>query len=82
MVSAEERVIQHVLKCVDNPMFKKSIPLPLNVTSLVIQEEMRVEDMELENVQKLEVPSKDIKEKNVLKQDSPPKDIKVINVKK
>ena len=43
-VSAKERGIPHVLKGVDKPLFKKSIDEPLNETSIIIQEEMRIED--------------------------------------
>ena len=33
-----------MLKGVDKPLFRKSIDEPLNETSIIIQEEMRIED--------------------------------------
>ena len=44
-VSAKERGIPHVLKGVDKPLFIKSIDEPLNETSNIIQEDMRIEDI-------------------------------------
>ena len=44
IVSAKERGIPHVLKGVDKPLFRKSIAEPLNETSIIIQEELRIED--------------------------------------
>ena len=49
-VSAKERGIPHVLKGVEKPFFRKSIVEPLNETSIIIQEEMRTEDMVNNNV--------------------------------
>ena len=43
-VSAKERGIPHVLKGVDKPLFRKSIVEPLNETSIIIQEKMRIDD--------------------------------------
>ena len=45
IVSAKERGILHVLKGVDKPLFRKSIDEPLNETSIIIQEELRIEDI-------------------------------------
>ena len=44
-VSAKERGIPHVLKGVDKPLFRKSIDEPLNETFIIIQEELRIEDI-------------------------------------
>ena len=44
-VSAKDRGIPHVLKDVKNPLFKESIAEPLNESSIVIQEELRTEDL-------------------------------------
>ena len=44
-VSAKERGIPHVLKGVDKPLFRKSIVEPLNESSIIIQEELRTEDI-------------------------------------
>ena len=44
-VSAKERGIPHMLKGVDKPLFRKSIVEPLNEASIIIQEEMRTEDI-------------------------------------
>ena len=49
-VSAKERGIPYVLKGVDKPLFLKSIAEPLNESSIIIQEEMRTEDMVNKNV--------------------------------
>ena len=43
-VSAKERGIPHVLKGVDKPLFRKSIAEPLNESSIIIQEELRIDD--------------------------------------
>ena len=43
-VSAKERGIPHVFKGVEKPLFRKSIAEPLNEASIIIQEEMRIED--------------------------------------
>ena len=42
-VSAKERGIPHVLKGVYKPLFRKSITKPLNESSIIIQEELRIE---------------------------------------
>ena len=44
-VSAKERGIPHVLKAVEKPLFRKSIAEPLNETSIIIQGELRIEDI-------------------------------------
>lgn len=44
-VSTEERGIPHILKDVPKPLFKESIPEPLNDNSIVIAEEIRTEDI-------------------------------------
>ena len=44
-VSAKERGIPHVLKGVDKPLFRKSVAEPVNEISIIIQEEMRIEDI-------------------------------------
>ena len=44
-VCAKDRGIPHVLKDVKNPLFKESIAEPLNESSIVIQEELRTEDL-------------------------------------
>ena len=44
-VSAKERGIPHVLKGVDKPLFRKSIDEPFNESSIIIQEELRTEDI-------------------------------------
>ena len=44
-VSAKEMGIPHVFKGVDKPLFRKSIDEPLNETSVIIQEELRTEDI-------------------------------------
>ena len=49
-VSAKERGIPHVLKGVDKPLFRKSEAEPFNVTTTIIQKEMRTEDMDNNNV--------------------------------
>ena len=64
-VSAEERGIPHVLKGVKKPLFKESIAEPLNEVSILIREEIRVEDIASGNVQYNVTSSKDIKSKNV-----------------
>ena len=45
LVSAKERGIPHVLKGVDEPLFRKSVAETPNLLSIVIQEEMRIEDV-------------------------------------
>ena len=62
-VSVEERGIPHVLKGVNDPLFKESIGEPFDETSLLIKEEMLAEDTA--NVQNNVLPEKDIKSKNV-----------------
>ena len=61
-VSAKERGIPHVLKGVDKPFFRNSIVEPLNEASIIIQEEMRTEDIianvPMSNNLVLEVPVK------------------------
>ena len=64
-VSAVERGIPHVIKGAKKPLFKESIAEPLNEASILIQEEMRVEDIANANVQFNVTSSKDIKSKNV-----------------
>ena len=43
-VSTKERGIPHVFKGVDKPPFRKSIVEPLNETTIIIQEELRIDD--------------------------------------
>ena len=49
-VSAKERGIPHVLKGVGKPLFRKSKAEPLNESSIIIQEEMRTEDIIASNI--------------------------------
>ena len=65
IVSAKERGIPHVLKGIEEPLFKKSIAEPLNENSFIIQEEMRIEDIALGNVVNNVSPVNNIKSKNV-----------------
>ena len=65
IVSAKERGIPHVLKGVEEPLFKKSIAEPLNENSIIIQEEMRIEDIAFGNVVHNVSPVNNIKSKNV-----------------
>ena len=65
IVSAKERGIPYVLKGVEEPLFKKSIAEPLNENSIIIQEEMRIEDIANGNVENNVLPINNIKSKNV-----------------
>ena len=60
-VSAEERGIPHVLKGVEKPLFRKSVGEPFNEASLVIQEELRTEDI----ANGIAMPNKSVPEESV-----------------
>ena len=67
-----------MLKGVKKSLFRQSVVEPLNETSILIQEEIRVEDISSGNVQNNVTSSKDINSKNVHSaKDSPKVSVKI-----
>ena len=60
--SAQSNIIKydvpHVLKNVNNPVFKKPTSEPLNEREMLIKKEMLVEDQEKQNAEKVNLPKK------------------------
>ena len=50
--------VPHVLKNVNNPVFKKPTAEPLNEREMLIKQEILVEDQEKQNVEKVKLPEK------------------------
>ena len=50
--------VPHVLKNVNNPVFKKPTSEPLNEREMLIKQDMLVEDQEKQNVEKVNLPKK------------------------
>ena len=71
--SAKEKGIPQVLKGVKDPLFRTSVAEPLDETSLIIQEEIRTEDIVKGLSEKHAMPAKDIKITNVQSNKSVPK---------
>ena len=54
-----------MLKGVDKPLFRAIVSEPVNITSIIIHEEIDAEDIESENVKKHQLLARNIKGKNV-----------------
>ena len=52
--------VPHVLKNVNNPVFKKPTSEPLNEKEMLIKQEMLVEDQEKQDVEKVTLPKKSV----------------------
>ena len=52
--------VPHILKNVNNPVFKKPTSEPLNEKEMLIKQEMLVEDQEKQDVEEVTLPKKSV----------------------